>query len=168
MLWPTLILSGHAIALSVTTAPKAVKFPSRATPPADVVVAQLDALRRNDVARTYELFSRARRLAIDEAARGDARHYEVSREVVLQKLEIALRESCPGLLGHDRSEICPVPLSAPGTGSWLPAGLPACRKASRRPRRAQGSGVCARVLRAHRIRLAREAPAPRQRACTTC
>ena len=57
-------------------------------------------------------------------------------------LEIALRESCPGLLGHDRSEICPVPLSAPGTGSWLPAGLPACRKASRRPRRAQGSGVC--------------------------
>ena len=71
----------HAIALSVTTAPKAVKFPSRATPPGDVVVAQLDALRRNDVARTYELFSRARRLAIDEAARGDARHYEVSREV---------------------------------------------------------------------------------------
>ena len=115
MLWPTrilsghaiaaLILSGHAIALSVTTAPKAVKFPSRATPPADVVAAQLDALRRNDVARTYELFSRARRLAIDEAARGDARHYEVSREVVLEKLEIALRESCPGLLGHDRYEI---------------------------------------------------------------
>ena len=42
--------------------------------------------------------------------------YEVSREVVLGKLEVALRESCPGLLGHDRSEICPVPLSAPGTG----------------------------------------------------
>ena len=106
----------HAIALSVTTAPKAVKFPSRATPPAEVVVGQLDALRRNDIAKTYELFSRARRLAIDEAARGDARHYEVSREVVLEKLAIALRESCPGLLGHDRSEICPVPLSAPGTG----------------------------------------------------
>ena len=109
----TLIVSGHAIAaliphaiaLSVTTAPKAVKFPSRATPPAEIVVEQLEALRRNDVARTNELFSRARRLAIDEAARGDARHYEVSREVVLEKLEIALRESCPGLLGHDRYEI---------------------------------------------------------------
>ena len=101
MLWPTVILSAHA----VTFAPKAVKFPSRATPPADVVVAQLDALRRNDIAKTYELFSRARRLAIDEAARGDARHYEVSREVVLEKLAIALRESCPGLLGHDRYEI---------------------------------------------------------------
>ena len=52
MLWPAVILSAHA----VTFAPKALKFPSRATPPADVVVAQLDALRRNDVARTYELF----------------------------------------------------------------------------------------------------------------
>ena len=31
-------------------------------------------------------------------------------------LEIALHESCPGLLGHDRYEICPAPLSAPGTG----------------------------------------------------
>ena len=101
MLWPTLILSAHA----VTFAPKALKFPSRATPPAHVVSAQLDALRRNDIAKTYDLFSRARRLAIDEAARGDARHYEVSREVVLQKLEMALRESCPGLLGHDRYEI---------------------------------------------------------------
>ena len=101
MLWPTLILSAHA----GTFAPQALKFPSRATPPAHVVSAQLDALRRNDIAKTYELFSRARRLAIDEAARGDARHYEVSREVVLQKLAIALRESCPGLLGHDRYEI---------------------------------------------------------------
>ena len=42
--------------------------------------------------------------------------YEVSREVVLGMLEIALHESCPGLLGHDRYEICPAPLSAPGTG----------------------------------------------------
>ena len=42
--------------------------------------------------------------------------YEVSREVVLGKLEIALHESRPGLLGHDRYEICPAPLSAPGTG----------------------------------------------------
>ena len=42
--------------------------------------------------------------------------YEVLREVVLGKLEIALHESRPGLLGHDRYEICPAPLSAPGTG----------------------------------------------------
>ena len=105
MLWPLMMFSGTAIALSVTTTTKAVQFPSRATPPVDVVVAQLDALRQNDVARTFELFSRARRLAIEEAARSDARHFQVKRQVVLEKLETALRESCPGLLGHNRYEI---------------------------------------------------------------
>ena len=105
MLWPLVILSGSAIALSTTATKETVKFPSRATPPADVVVAQLEALRQNDVARTFELSSRARRLAIEEASRSDARHFQVKREVVLEKLETALRESCPGLLGHDRYEI---------------------------------------------------------------
>ena len=100
MLWPLVILSGSAIALSTTATKETVKFPSRATPPADVVVAQLEALRQNDVARTFELSSRARRLAIEEASRSDARHFQVKREVVLEKLETALRESCPGLLGH--------------------------------------------------------------------
>lgn len=35
----------------------------------------------------------------------DVRQAYPPREIILEKLEGALRESCPGLVGHDRSEV---------------------------------------------------------------
>ena len=80
-------------------------FPTRSTPPADVLSAQLEALQRADMARAYDLFSRAARLAIDEAACADVRQSSVSSDARLRTLERSLRESCPGIIGHDRCDI---------------------------------------------------------------
>jgi len=99
-----LVAAGRAVQFSTRAAPP--RFPRRETPPADVVAAQLDAFSSPpNIGRAYDLFSRARRLAITEAAMDDVRQAYPPREIILEKLEGALRESCPGLVGHDRSEV---------------------------------------------------------------
>lgn len=83
---------------------EAAKWPTRETPPRDVLAAQLTALRDADLERIYGLFSRARRLAINESAAKDARQFPPFDDV-LKGLGRGLRASCPGLLGHDACEI---------------------------------------------------------------
>ena len=107
----------------------AAQFPCRATPPPEVLAAQLAALRAGDMARTFALFSRARRLAIEESAATDARMLP-PRDVVLAKLEAGLRADCPGLVDHDDAEV----LSSLAVSSYDGVRLPrwTCRARVRR------------------------------------
>lgn len=102
-----LLLCAAAAAFSqVNKAPKkASMFPTRETPPTAVLAAQLSALQRRDIAGAFALFSRARKLQITETAAVDRRQTAIPLDVVLRKLEDALDESCPGLLGHERCEV---------------------------------------------------------------
>lgn len=81
------------------------RFPTRATPPADVLTAQLAALRAGDMAAAFQLFSRARRLAIRDGARRDVREFNVKQEDVYVALALMLTQSCPGLIGHNSHEV---------------------------------------------------------------
>ena len=65
------------------------RFPKPETPPAEVVAAQLDALRLEDIPRAYSLCSRARRLAIQDSAAATCavnlapeREHELFREIL--------------------------------------------------------------------------------------
>ena len=81
-------------------------FPTASSPPAEVVAAQLEALRQQDIQRVFDLFSRARRAVFTEHGRaqggGQALVDEAAR---LRRVEAALEQSCPGLLGHSTAEI---------------------------------------------------------------
>jgi hypothetical protein len=83
----------------------AARFPSPATPPADVLVAQLKALRTRDLPQTFRLFSRARRLAIEEGTRRDMRESNLEPDRVYAAMLGMLKLDCPGLIGHATSEI---------------------------------------------------------------
>jgi len=54
---------------------------------------------------TFRLFSRARRLAIEDSARGDAREWEPSRPKIHSQLRATLDRECPGLVGHASSRV---------------------------------------------------------------
>ena len=73
-------------------------FPTADTPPSAVLAAQLEALRAGSVPRTFSLFSRARRLQIEEAARRDVREFTVQPERVHTYLSTLLITSLSGLL----------------------------------------------------------------------
>ena len=80
-----LAFCGTAVSFSTPNRPRAVspplpvgaeetrRFPSPETSPAEVLEAHLEALRGGDLPRVYHLFSRARKLEIDTAARKDSR-----------------------------------------------------------------------------------------------
>ncbi|KAL1530163.1 hypothetical protein AB1Y20_001079 [Prymnesium parvum] len=95
----------HALATSGAAAfDAAFRFPTPQTQPAEVVLAQLKALRKANIPQTYHLFSRARRLEIDEGARRDMRE-KVRPERAYAVLVEMLTRDCPGLVGHRSSEI---------------------------------------------------------------
>ena len=81
------------------------RFPSRTTHPMEVAQAELSALRAADLPEAYRLLSRARRLAIDEAARRDVREFHLKPELAHAALGEILKRDAPGLLGHASSEI---------------------------------------------------------------
>mmetsp|Transcript_11987 Transcript_11987/g.22460 ORF Transcript_11987/g.22460 Transcript_11987/m.22460 type:complete len:528 (+) Transcript_11987:60-1643(+) len=80
-------------------------FPVPDTSPKEVVVAQLEALRRGDIQRVFKLFSRARRLAIEEGVRIDERERNLPPERVHSALALWLRRNCPGLIAHRSFDI---------------------------------------------------------------
>lgn len=81
------------------------RFPKPETPPAEVVAAQLDALRLEDIPRAYSLCSRARRLAIQDSARRDVRESNLAPEREHELFREILAHGCPGLVGHRAAEI---------------------------------------------------------------
>lgn len=81
------------------------RFPTRSTPPLEVMNAQLEALQRGDMAGVFRLFSHARRLAIEDGARRDVREFNVQEGAVYAALASMLASSCPGLVAHDRPEV---------------------------------------------------------------
>ena len=93
----------------------ALHFPSPNTPPATVVQSQLEALAELDLPTAFHLFSRYRRLQIEEASRrdapdlsveiADARTNNVECNDVYDKMRNILLDACPDLVGHTRSEI---------------------------------------------------------------
>ena len=56
------------------------QFPTPDTPPLEVVQRQLDALRAADLGATFRLFSRARRLALEDCARRDVREQRPTQQ----------------------------------------------------------------------------------------
>ena len=80
-------------------------FPVPETPPSEVLTAQLDALKGGDIPRVFKLFSRARRLAIEENSRRDVREFNVNPERVHAEVASMLVADCPGLLGHREAEV---------------------------------------------------------------
>ena len=87
----------------MSTTDSVTKFPTSATPPLDVAMAQLDALRDADIEKVYSLFSRARRAIF--ADYGRAQSCPPPPRVLHRRVRAALRESCPGLLGHSSATI---------------------------------------------------------------
>jgi SAM-dependent methyltransferase len=83
---------------------EAARFPTRDTPSADVLAAQLDALGAGDIPRTYRLFSRARRLSLQDGSRIDMRASTKLERVYVFLAQILARD-CPGLLFHESWEI---------------------------------------------------------------
>ena len=71
---------------------------TRETAPLAVVMAQLQAIREHDLPHAYSLFSRARRLAIEESAKRDMREQNVPSERVYARLEemVSAPTSSPG------------------------------------------------------------------------
>jgi len=94
-------------------------FPTPATTPEEVLMAQLAALRAGDIASVFRLFSRARRLGIEEGARRDVREFNVEPSRLYGALEEMLAYSCPGLLRHVSSEV----LASIGAPSLTPEGV---------------------------------------------
>ena len=80
------------------------RFPTAATKPAAVMVAQLRALRDGDIPKTYELFSRARKLQLEESSRRDMRE-RTNPARVHKTVRAVLEHNCPGLIGHKTCEI---------------------------------------------------------------
>ena len=56
------------------------QFPTPDTPPLEVVQRQLEALRAADLGATFRLFSRARRLALEDCARRDVREQRPTQQ----------------------------------------------------------------------------------------
>lgn len=83
---------------------KEKRFPTPRTQPVEVVEAQLCALQSVNIPRTFQLFSRARRLEIEEVTRRDMRE-KVRPERVYSTLVEMLTRECPGLVGHQSSKI---------------------------------------------------------------
>ena len=86
------------------------RFPTPDTAPADVVVAQLQALSSTDLIGTYELFSRARRSIIVESGcaqgGGTALALAPPPDVLRKRVRQTLDEfQCPGLIGHASHEV---------------------------------------------------------------
>jgi hypothetical protein len=83
------------------------RFPVASTPPEEVVAAQLLALSNNDLARVFQLFSRARRRIILEAGRaqGGGGQLDLPESQIRRRVRSLLDESCPRLIGHGSSEI---------------------------------------------------------------
>ena len=67
-------------------------------------IEELDALRASDIARTFGLFSRARRLLLAEEAARDVREI-VNETRICEWLVTTLRMDCVGLLGHGSYEV---------------------------------------------------------------
>lgn len=82
-----------------TTLPH-LSFPTSSTTPSEVLEAQLCALQDNDLMMTYQLFSRARRLVIDDAARIDMRQTNLPKERIVGVVQQLLDTECPDLVDH--------------------------------------------------------------------
>ncbi|VEU40883.1 unnamed protein product [Pseudo-nitzschia multistriata] len=81
----------------------AKKFPSPDTPPIRVLEAQLDAMKDGELPSIYHLFSRARKLDIDNAARRDARESDPSAARKHRAMtEFLTQRHSQGLLNHNR------------------------------------------------------------------
>ena len=100
-------------------------FPAPLTTPLEVVEAQLAALRAGDMATVFRLFSRARRLAIQDGARRDVREFNLKEGAVYAALAGMLTGNCPGLVAHESHEVLasigePESLRAPGRlPTWI-------------------------------------------------
>ena len=102
------------------------RFPTAATPPADVVRAQLAALAARDVPAAYALLSRGGRSPFEQGVGSSNGWPPPAAERAHARFEAALGTHCPGLLGHAGGEISaaltlhdPAARSAGGT-RWLP------------------------------------------------
>lgn len=80
------------------------KFPNQSTPPLDVLKAQLLALQEGNLNNAYHLFSRARRLQIDDSVRTDMRE-SARPDRIESYLGSFLSETCPGIINHDDHRI---------------------------------------------------------------
>lgn len=88
---------------------RARQFPVQTTTPTEVVEAQLTALMAGDLWTTYRLFSRSRRLALEEAARTDMRQTHVPPARITAAVRRALwDDGGRPLVGHDRHRILAV------------------------------------------------------------
>ena len=92
------------LARAYSTPPPAMRFPTPATHPMEVTLAQLSALRTENISRTFGLFSRARRLLIEDDARRDMRQ-KIGPDAVHAARTDMLGRGCPGLMGHECAEI---------------------------------------------------------------
>jgi hypothetical protein len=75
------------------------------TPPSEVLESQLQALRMGDIPCVYRLFSRARKLIFEDGCRMDLRDARVKPERIHSAVATVLVSNCPGLLGHQSSEV---------------------------------------------------------------
>lgn len=90
---------------TATMRAKGAYFPTPETTPAEVISAQLDALRTGDLGSVYNLLSRARRFSIQETIRRDLRERHPPPERVYDSLKTTLSLDVPGLIGHQTAEI---------------------------------------------------------------
>jgi len=81
------------------------QFPTQATTPADVLNAQLFAFQASNMTQTYGLFSRSRRLFIEESTRRDVRESHIPQNRINACVRSILEKNCPGLIGHKNARI---------------------------------------------------------------
>lgn len=100
-----LLCAAPCVAALTFPTPTGAKFPTPEVHPVEVTMAHLAALRRRDADNVFKLFSRAQRLAIEDSVRRDVREKRPPPEKLHDTVIDMLEDSCPGLLGHDTSEI---------------------------------------------------------------
>lgn len=99
----------HVRAIVTSFAVAVPQFPRADTPPASVVTAQLQALSSRDIPAAFSLFSRARRSIFEEGGRAQGGCAAlVNQQALHSRVEAALDEACPGLLGHATADVLSV------------------------------------------------------------
>lgn len=84
------------------------QFPTQTTTPTEVLHAQLSAFQASNMTQIYDLFSRSRRLSIQDSTRRDVREFHIPQNRIHASLRMILERDCPGLIGHKYARVLSV------------------------------------------------------------
>lgn len=84
------------------------QFPTQTTTPTEVLRAQLSAFQASNMTQIYDLFSRSRRLSIQDSARRDVREFHIPQSRIHASLRTILERDCADLVGHKYARVLSV------------------------------------------------------------